>query len=116
MWGGWAIYINDYMGLQTQLISGITQGTASFIITLVIVTLVTKIFNFLPDNNLRFIFSPLLTVCITGTSLVTVHFLVGTPEIIATVTPALCVAFVFSVFTVFKLKNNKKLRETNYAE
>ncbi|MCP4450203.1 MAG: hypothetical protein GY809_01980, partial [Planctomycetes bacterium] len=35
MWGGWALWINSHNGTTTQLTSGMTQGAASFIITLV---------------------------------------------------------------------------------
>jgi hypothetical protein len=37
LWGGWAYFVNGSTDITRCLISGLTQGTASFIITLVMV-------------------------------------------------------------------------------
>lgn len=103
IWGGWAFYVNGGSRFETRLISGFAQGTASLIITLIMVRMVTEIFNRLPDNSLRLVLPAMITVCITGSGLTLVHALVGTPRIVTTIMPALSVAFVFCVFTALKL-------------
>jgi len=47
-----------------------------------------------------------ITVAITGSCLATAHAIVGTPEIIPTIAPALIVAFSFNLYTTFKLHHN----------
>lgn len=107
MWGGWAYYVNASIDTSKGISSGLTQGTASFTITLIMVHLVGWFINRLP---LHFIFAPvaaLLTVGITGCGLVTVHLLAGTPDILATISPALAVGLLFCWFTAAKLQKVK---------
>lgn len=103
IWGGWSFYIND-SSIFTRTISGLAQGISSFIITLIMVNFVTWIFykNYFP--SLRLILPAVLTVTCTGSVLIAVHFLVGTPNILKTVTPALSFAFMFCLYTSYKLK------------
>ena len=108
MWGSWAFYINDYSGIERQLLSGFVQGTASFIITLLMVRLITQIYNFLPNKILRLTLSPILTVTLTGTGLVFAHNLAGTQRIFSTVAPALTVALLYAIFTTIKLKTSSQ--------
>ena len=113
LWGGWAYYINSTQAIEasnTGIIAGLTQGTASFIITFIIVHLVTRIYNFLHTSasiNLRaikLIVPAMLTVSITGTGLFIIHNIMNTPHIAKTIAPALLVAFLFSLFTAYKLQ------------
>jgi len=117
LWGGWAYFINSTLAIEvssTGIIAGLTQGTASFIITFIIVHLVTYIYNFIHSltsiNTLTFnlVVPAILTVSITGTGLYIVHFLMKTPHIAKTIAPALVVAFLFSLFTVYKLTTSTK--------
>ena len=48
-WGRWAFYVNGSEEVKIGLISAITQGIASFILTLAVVYLVTKVYNILPE-------------------------------------------------------------------
>lgn len=113
MWGGWAFFINAGHGMKTQIISSLGQGTASFIITLFMIRLVTYIFHKLPEvKMLRLLIPAVLTVGLTGTCLVAMHICIGTPNIASTVAPALSVAFLFCVYTSFKI--NKIKMETVY--
>ena len=104
LWGGWAYYVNGSTDAAKGLISGLTQGTASFIITLVMVHLVTWFFNHLPGNFLQLPLAAFFTVSITGTCLVGIHRLVHTPHILYTIAPALSVAFAFCWYTAYKLR------------
>ncbi|MFT7088130.1 MAG: hypothetical protein ACJAZX_001585 [Rickettsiales bacterium] len=105
LWGSWAFYVNsdsNYRGL----ISGLTQGTASFMITLFMVKIVTWFFNFPPSNSATFIIPSLLTICITGSVLFIIHLAIKTPNILYTIYPALTVAFIFGPLATFKLKKS----------
>ena len=105
LWGGWALYVNGDSGPGTRLISGMVQGSASFVITLVMVRTVSWLFHNLPVNPLRFILPSLVTVSTTGSCLALVHYIAGTPKILHTICPALAVAFSFCLFTTFKLQH-----------
>ena len=124
LWGSWAYYINSMQSLEasnletsnTGIIAGLTQGTASFIITFIIVHLVTRIFNFLHTSAsinllaIKLVAPAVLTVSITGTGLFIIHNIMNTPHIAKTIAPALLVAFLFSLFTAYKLNNTKSER------
>jgi ABC-type antimicrobial peptide transport system permease subunit len=106
LWGGWAFYVNGSTDVTKGLISGLTQGTASFIITLVMVQVVTWFFKHLPENFLQLPLAAFLTVTITGSCLVGIHWLVQTPHIFYTIAPALSVAFAFCWYTAYKLRKS----------
>lgn len=120
LWGGWAYYINSTHAIKpsnTGIIAGLTQGAASFIITFIIVHLVTHIYNFIASRTsinhsiLRLFIAAVLTVSITGTGLLITHHLMKTPHITKTIAPALIVAFLFSLFTVYKLQKTKNIKD-----
>lgn len=104
IWGGWAFYINGSPDINKGLISGFTQGVASFTITLLMVHLVTWFFYHLPGNWLQLPLAALLTTSITGSCLAGIHFVVDTPKILYTISPALSVAFAFCWYTAYKLR------------
>lgn len=110
LWGAWAYYVNANTDANQGLSSGLSQGTASFAITLLMVHLVSWFFKRLPDSFLKLPLAALCTVAITGSCLVAIHKLVGTPNIIATITPALTVAFIFSWYTAYQLQKIKSTR------
>jgi len=109
LWGGWALYINYDVGFSMALRSAITQGIASFTITLIMVYAVTWLYQLLQDSTfssmskLRFIVPAIITSGITTTFLYCAHMLVGTPHIMFTIAPAVSIGFVFCLFTNIKL-------------
>jgi hypothetical protein len=108
LWGGWAYWVNRQMAgaepRASPLISGLTQGTGSFVITLFLVRAVAWIYHRLPAHPLRLVLPGVLTVTATGTCLAIAHTLVGTADVARTIAPALSVAFAFCVFTAFKIR------------
>jgi membrane protease YdiL (CAAX protease family) len=110
LWGSWAYYANVGTSASKGISAGFTQGTASFVITLVMVRLVSWIFRHLPRNFLQIPLAALLTVTLTGSCLVAIHLWAGTPYILDTITPALTVAFAFCCYTAVKLKNGQDIR------
>ena len=105
LWGGWAYYINHQPETYIGLVSGITQGTASFIITLVMVNVVTFLFQRIKSRLLRPVLPAAITVSFTSVCLATIHTLMGTPNIPHTIIPPLTVAFLFCVFVGYKLQH-----------
>lgn len=103
LWGSWAYYINSAKGQMIGLIAGLTQGIASFIITLVVVYAVTTIYNRLPEGVGRLILPAVITVSCIGVCLVLIHAAAGTPYILLTIAPSLSVAFLFCMFTSYRL-------------
>ena len=116
IWGGWAWYINSKTAVAGQtppLVSGLTQGTASLLFTLIMVRSVTWIYHRLPQSLIRLVLPSVLTVMATGTCLVTAHILVGTSNIPMTVAPGLTVAFLFNLFTTSVLRIEERKSKIN---
>ena len=108
LWGGWAYYVNAIAagggGRASPLASALTQGTGSFVITLIMVRAVAWLYHRVPASPLRLVVPALTTVAVTGSCLATAHALVGTPDIVQTIAPPLSVAFSFCVYTAFKIQ------------
>ena len=101
LWGGWAYFIN------VNIVSGLTQGTASFVITLFLVHAVTCLYHTLSSKKmsefLQLLLPAIITVGFTGTCLYIIHSIANTPHIAKTIAPALLVAFLFCIYTAYKL-------------
>ncbi len=78
------------------------------IFTLTIVYSVTFFFNSLPQGVLRNTIPTLATMCLTGGSLIILHNLIGTPEIIKTITPPQSLALAFCIYTTYKLHRQSR--------
>ena len=106
LWGGWAYYLSydESVGISSGMVSGLTQGFASFTITLFMVKAVTWLFKRIPNSNLGVLLSAVITVAFTGSCLYLAHSLVGTQNIILTIVFPLSVAFGFCLLTAFRLK------------
>lgn len=104
IWGSWTYYIN--YNNPNDIISALVQGIYSAIMTLLIIHLVTFFYNLLPKSNLYFLLPALFTLIITSVIIICLHLLINTSNILYTITPALIVSFIFSVFTTNSLKKN----------
>lgn len=111
LWGTWAYYVNGRENMTSGLISGVAQGTASFTITFFMVHAVNWMYRLLPKNGWQLILPAVFTVSFTGSCLVAIHYMVGTPEILYTITPALSVAFAFCLYTAYKLRKTKQKQD-----
>jgi hypothetical protein len=104
-WGGWSYYINT-SEQNSGLLYGVVQGTISFLMTLIMVYIVTFIFNNIKNKSLR-LFSPAFIICSVMTILLTtVHYLIDTPFILYTIAPSIAMAFVFCIITALKLNKS----------
>ncbi|MEE9309682.1 MAG: hypothetical protein V3U64_01555 [Cocleimonas sp.] len=109
VWGGWSYYINSLADKNAGIVSGLTQGIASFLMTLLVVLVVTKIYNNVSHDFLKIILPAFITVSGNCILLIAVHNLVGTPNILMTIAPSLTVAFIFCIITALNLRQNEKL-------
>ncbi len=109
-WGGWAFLVNGNHGLKKQCISGFTQGTASFIITLILVRITAFFYNRISAKIRinRILLPAVSTVLITGSGLVIIHHLAGTPNIFYTIAPSQVIALIFCMITTVKLDSTKR--------
>lgn len=107
-WGGWAWWINsradDDADRASPLVSGLVQGTGSFLITLIMVGAVTWIFHRMPDSPIRLVLPAVLVVLVTGTTMATAHAIAGTANIATTIAPPLITALLFNILTAFQLQ------------
>ncbi|OTG67190.1 hypothetical protein [Acinetobacter silvestris] len=109
LWGGWSFYINTQQGsLKHGIISGLIQGICSFVITLFMTFIIDQQFNYFKNLTAKLLLPPILTVLCTGSLLILIHHLIGTPSILYTLSPILTVAFLFAIFTNFKLYQHYK--------
>ena len=103
LWGGWAFFVNREPSNYDGLIAALTQGCASFVITLVMVHSVTNLHKVFTTQPYKLLMPALITVACTGSGLVIIHTFASTANIFTTIAPALSVAFVFCVFTSYQL-------------
>jgi hypothetical protein len=103
LWGSWAYYVNSSNSVQSGVISALTQGTASFTITFIMVRAVTFLFHWFQNPVAKIVLPAMIVVSISCLCLVNVHTMMGTPRVFYTIIPGLTVAFCFCLVTSFKL-------------
>ena len=114
IWGSWAYYINSASSPQSGVISALTQGTASFMITLVMVHAVTYLYHWFQRSVTKVLLPAIIVVSFTSLILVNVHTMMGTPRVFYTILPGLTVAFCFCLFTSLKLLKIHQQRSKQY--
>ena len=103
LWSCWAFYINSSVSTSAGIKAGLVQGLFSFIFTLVVISVLTKLYHHFEQPWLKRILPTGLTVLMLLSILVTVHTMANTPEIIKTIAPSLIVATLFCSYTAYKL-------------
>lgn len=104
IWGGWTYYANAQAGYWTALISACAQGLFSMVMTFFMGYLTCFFFVRLTHPMAQLLMPATLILTLSGTCLTVLHWLVGTPEIILTIMPALIVGFLFCLFKTIQLK------------
>jgi len=102
LWAGWAFWVNHGSSDNVVLIA-CAQGVASFTITLLMVQAIAWLYPILVRGRYSVPLPAICTVLVTGSILVLIHVIIGTPHIAATIAPALIVGFLFCLFTSIKL-------------
>lgn len=103
LWGSWAYYVNFSVSIKNGVISGLAQGTVSLVLTFFVISLTTTLYNFFDGKLKKNILTPIIVVFLLQTLLVSIHSLIGTPNILKTTIPPLFVALFFCAYTTFKL-------------
>jgi len=101
LWGAWAYLVN--IDSHNVIVSALSQGIASAIITLIIIKLLVYFYRLFPKNGWFFILPSFVTVGITSSFVVLIHFVVDTENIFYTVLPTVIVAFLFALYTTKKI-------------
>lgn len=106
IWSIWAYFVN----LQSDhvLISSMTQGVYSAVVTLFMISLIQYFYNLLPKNRIYFILPSIFTVTITTILIVCIHLLINTYDVFYTVLPTIFVAFLFSLYTTKQLTKKEQ--------
>lgn len=103
VWGSWAFYVNSFGSTYSGVISALTQGTVSFLITLSMVRAVTFLFHWFQNPVTKIMLPAIVVVSFTSLCLVNVHTMMGTPRVFYTILPGVTVAFFFCLLTSLKL-------------
>ncbi len=114
LWGSWAWYVNGADNEWHTLLSAIAQGSSSFLITLGLVALVTRLYNHFEHPLARVWLPALIVTAFSSSVLLVVHLGVGTQQIIQTILPPSTVAFLFCLFTTIKMQ--KTIRQGVHDE
>jgi hypothetical protein len=102
-YGAWASFINTAHGWENALAAGLTQGSYSFLITLVLAIVVEWLFVRLAGTSLRSFWVFLAGFLLLSSSSVSANLLTGTPEILWTVLPGLTVSLVYTIIYIIAL-------------
>lgn len=113
LWGAWAYYIN--IQSDNNIISALSQGMASFVVTLIMIKIIKYFYRLLPEGKLFFILPSVITVSITSSVIVGVHLIVNTENIFYTVLPTVIVAFLFALFTTQRISMNTTKKGKKYV-
>lgn len=96
-YGGWAVYANYRHGLATSLVSALTQGIISFLVTAFMTLILEAIFYRFAAGALRIVVTAVGAQAAVALVTFTIHYVVGTPEIIVTMTPSFIVSSIYCV-------------------
>lgn len=103
--GGWAFYSNAEYGFATALTSGTAQGIMSGLLTLFLKKSVDLIRARTPVA-LKLWVPPIISGAASASLLISIHWLIGTPEIVKTIIVPLGVSlsYVF-IYNALNVKN-----------
>ena len=102
LWGSWAFYANRRAGTAVATTAAATQAIASATITLVMVRAITALHARLPARA-RLLGPTAIVVGTITATMVVVHGIVGTAEIVHTILPPLTVSTLFGLYTTWTL-------------
>lgn len=100
--GGWALFANRAHGIEEAWLPAVAQGTISALLTGVIKKAIEWMDGRIP-GPLAYVLPPLVTASSILATLWTMHTLIGTPEVAATI------AFPWSLSTLYAIVYNAGL-------
>lgn len=104
--GSWAAFANAAHPMPRPLISGLVQGALSASITLFLKSVIERLLPRL-SGTLGLIMPPLICGAISVALLTTIHGLVGTPEILATLALPVTVATSYAALYNYRLRHTQ---------
>lgn len=109
LYGAWALWANLAHGQAVGWRAAGTQFFVSFVVTLVITTLMEWVHARLSSSARRVWGAIAAAVGVSGTFTVALHFASGTPEILNTVAPVLTLGSLYCVAYVANLERELRL-------
>lgn len=94
LWGCWAAFVQRHYDLHTQITAALTQAFISAFFTLIGATVLETIFARSP-KAMRVPAAALGTFTFIFASVVTLHTLSGTPDIVLTIAPTMTLSFFY---------------------
>lgn len=109
MYGAWALWANIDHGSAAGWRAAGTQFFVSFVVTLVITTLMEWAHGEFCSGANRVLGAIAMAVGVSATFTVALHFASGTPEILATVTPVVSLGSLYCMAYVANLERELRL-------
>lgn len=109
-WGSWAFIVN-FVSLKSALLAGVSQGSVSFITTLIGSILLEILFVTLGGSTIAVGLSVAIVSSISLLSMLWVHINNGTPNLLLTILPIYCVVVSYCYFYLLGLKKLDAVRE-----
>ncbi len=103
-WGAWAYYANSEAGFSVAWVSALSQGLFSMMMTFFIGFVTVALFHRFASPLTQLLMPSLLVLMMTSVCLSLLHVAIGTPELLLTISPALAVGYLFSLFKTIQIK------------
>ena len=108
IYGGWALYINWSSGLWQAGKSGLAQGVYSGTNTYIYARIIESAFDRISHPLMKWLIPALLPNLLFLSVLSSVHWIVGTPEILLTILPSAVVGTGYTALYTTQLHRREK--------
>ncbi|WP_437757462.1 hypothetical protein [Sorangium sp. So ce1389] len=102
-YGSWAVFCNRAHGAAAALKAGLTQGTVSLVLTLVMMLILEWLFRLGRTPARGFLLASSGTTALVVVITTTVHTMAGTPRLFSTIAPSCLVGAAFFTTQAFRL-------------
>lgn len=110
-YGAWAAWMNSAAGAGAATRAALVQATSSAIMTMLVLIVLTALYNALPKGRAWFPVPALLTVGGAGTIVSGAHLLAGTPEVVRTVALPMSLGLIYCLVTTARLRQRSGAAE-----
>lgn len=108
IWGGWTFVANVHAGIFVATVSAVAQGSFSLLMTFFMGYLTVFIFHRMSMPWARLLMPSFLILLLAAVGLSLLHHVIGTPEILKTIVPALAVGYGFCFYKTIQLIKEAK--------
>ena len=95
IWGSWALIAHWDYAIWVKVKAGVTQGMSSFTFTYIGTIMLERLFRVGKTPLTQVLISGLGTFGIVLSSVLVIHTLAGTPEMLLTIAPSMTVSFFY---------------------